>query len=364
MHELECLLEAMSRAGLKAELRKANPDGWNKVWLELSYQPVPYAKSTLDYYHAYFRGIGWDIEDVSLVLLNDNSPCGIWPLSLGINSSGKTELINMGAGLASPLFIAGLSPKTVKKICSNALKFLNELGRIIGLPKIDVEQWVEPSRSGMGVPEWHQLLMSAGAVPAVRHDLFVDLARTMGEIRSNFRKSYKSLINAGLRNWDVFTVDESNVSKAQWDEFKSLHSTVAGRSTRSDRTWGIHLAMIKDGEAFLTCLRDPADGNLVGGGFFQHTRDEGVYAVAVYDRRLFDKPLGHVVQQIAIERMKERGLKWYRIGERFYAQNNPCPSDKEVSISSFKQGFASHMFCRYVFQLPVANDQAVRNKCC
>jgi len=76
-------------------------------------------------------------------------------------------------------------------------------------------------------------------------------------------------------------------------------------------------------------------------------RDEGVYAVAAYDRSLFDKPLGHVVQYRAIEELKKRKVSWYKIGVRPYGSDNPRPTDKEIKIGEFKQGFSSHCFPHY-----------------
>lgn len=110
--------------------------------------------------------------------------------------------------------------------------------------------------------------------------------------------------------------------------------------------------MLSAGSAFLVGLRDRIDARLVGAGFFQTTRDEGLYAVAAYDRALFEKPLGHVVQQHAIEVMKSRGMSWYHIGNRPYPQDIPSPSDKQLRIAAFKQGFASHHFFRHEFALP------------
>jgi lipid II:glycine glycyltransferase (peptidoglycan interpeptide bridge formation enzyme) len=53
-------------------------------------------------------------------------------------------------------------------------------------------------------------------------------------------------------------------------------------------------------------------------------------------------PLGHVVQYRAIEEMKKRGIRWYRIGERVYQG-----TEKELHIADFKHGFASHVFPRF-----------------
>jgi len=342
--------------GLKATIRRARPDAWDEAWSRLSYQPVAYAASMLDYQHAYFRGAGWKFQDISMVLLNDHRPCGIWPLALATDPAGEVHLTSAGGAVMAPLFVPGLSPRGVKRFCRKALDFLLGLALELEVPTVEVEQGVDPFRVGEGVSEWHRQLMAAGAMLSLKHELFVDLGKDFDEIRRGFRKSYKPLINAGLREWHDAIVDQSNIDAFDWEEFRHLHRAVAGRATRSRQTWAMQRAMVAAGEAFLVCLRAPS-GRLVGAGFFQYTRDEGIYAVGAYDRSLFDKPLGHVVQHRAIERMKADGRKWYKIGERSYFQDSPRPTEKEVSISSFKEGFASHVFLKCVFRLPVVGGR-------
>ena len=126
---------------------------------------------------------------------------------------------------------------------------------------------------------------------------------------------------------------------------------VSGRITRNNLTWDKQYQMIKLGQAFLITLHGTKDGKLVGCGFFQHTKDEGMYAVAAYDRTLFNKPLGHVVQQAAIEHMKTLGLKWYKLGDRLYANNSISASKKEIDISIFKEGFSTNMMPRFELKL-------------
>jgi FemAB family protein len=201
--------------------------------------------------------------------------------------------------------------------------------------------------------EWHQQLMSAGAMIQIRHDLFADLRPDLATIRSTFRKSYRPLINLALKTWQANIMDANAADAGAWAEFKQLHKDVAGRSTRSDDTWARQWQILCANEAFLVTLRDTVSQRLVGAGLFQYTRDEGLYAVGAYDRTLFHKPLGHAVQQRAIETLKDLGVRWYLVGERHYRQSPYNPSPKEVSIGEFKQGFSSHLFCRHQFMLEV-----------
>ena len=337
-------------SGLDAIPRRDDPLGWDDVWENLPYQPVAYSTAMIDYQEAYLRGAGWTVRDASLILRSGGRPCGLWPLTVG-GPPGEVCLTSAGAAIMAPTFRMDARPHAVKRIVSSAILFARHFCGESGLPAIVCEQEPFPPLVPYGATEWHRQLLGAGAEVTVKHELYVDLAPDLAAIRANFRKSYKPLINAGLRQWKVFSLIDDNADEAVWAEFKRLHMEVAGRITRSDDTWAQQFAMIAAGQAFLIGLRDPVGGRLVGGGFFQYTRDELRYSVGAYDRAQFEKPLGHVVQQRAIEWMKLRGLRWYRVGQRFYPQESPRPTDKEVSIAIFKQGFASHVLCRYVFRL-------------
>ncbi len=85
---------------------------------------------------------------------------------------------------------------------------------------------------------------------------------------------------------------------------------------------------------------------MVGGGYFDMSSYECSYSVGSYDKQLFDQPLGHMIQYQAILTMKEKGRKQYYIGSRFYKEELPFVTEKQVNISSFKQGFSSHLFPR------------------
>ena len=156
---------------------------------------------------------------------------------------------------------------------------------------------------------------------------------------------FAKAIASGSKNWSVEILDTEN--QQIWNSFKNLHLKISGRKTRSDETWDIHLDNIKQQQGFLIYLLN-ASGEMDGAGFFNFSQNEGLYAVAAYDRNLFDKPLGHIVQYRAIQELKKRGIVWYKLGHRPYQTDQPTPTDKEVSIAEFKEGFASNIFPRFI----------------
>lgn len=341
--------------------RSTHAEMWDEVAHELVYWPVSYASSMIEYQHAYFEGVAnWTVHDLSVVLLNDQRPCGIWPLTLG--GAGVLSLSSQGTPIVQPLFIRQTSERTIKRLVSHCHEWLKTLKAQLPGHKANHMEGIGPATDATGLSFWYRQALSSGAhVTGVRHELFADLQPDMATIRSSWRKSYRALVNSGAKLWDTQVMDQSNASPSIWKEFRELHSAVAGRTTRPLQTWDLQYQMIQSGQGMLVHLRDPASaGRMVGGGFFQWTRDEGLYAVGAYDRTLFDKPLGHVVQARAIEEMKLRAIKWYRIGERCYVSDTPLPNDKMLAISAFKEGFSSHMSSRILFSDGPANEDSVR----
>ena len=322
--------------GTKTKFRIDEPNLWDDLLLNCSYQLISYSHQSIDFQFAYQKGHGGDWEDLSVIIFWDNKPVALWPLSVS-RREGITLISSHGQPILPPFFPNSIKPKIQKQINKNCLDIVEILAKELGIDNLESSY----SYNGLhSISNWHTQSMKRGAKCNVLHELYVDLQEDLSIIRSNFRSSYKSLINSGLRIWGVnvlYLADESI-----WREFRKLHLEVSGRITRSDETWKLQLSNIAEGKALLIYLNDDK-GKMVGGGFFDFTRDEALYSVAAYDRSLFDKPLGHVVQYRAIEEFKKRGLKWYKIGVRPYPADLNSPTDKEISIGEFKEGFATHI---------------------
>ena len=48
---------------------------------------------------------------------------------------------------------------------------------------------------------------------------------------------------------------------------------------------------------------------------------------------------------------KNRNINWFWLGEMLHLSYKPKPSEKELSISHFKKGFASHIFPNYLLKI-------------
>lgn len=343
----EAFQATLDAVDLKGSFRQPGNAEWEGTAARAAYLPVDYSSAMMDYQLCYWNGNAKPTSDLSLVLHHDNRPCALWPLSVSHGEEGELRIGSSGGALRPPLFIAELAAKTVKSMTTKSLAALNRFCLDNGISGWEsAESFIDAS----GLSDWHDKAMQQGGTATLRHELFIDLTRSMAEIKAGFRKSYKALITSGGKLWNVHLLAQADA--ALWEEFRCLHLSVAGRATRSLDSWEAQHQAIAAGGAFFVYLRDET-GRMVGGGLFHVTRDECEYAVGAYDRNLFDKPLGHVVQYHAIEEMKRRNIRWYKLGPRFYPADVPHPTQKELSIADFKQGFASHIFARFDIRYPV-----------
>jgi FemAB family protein len=336
-----------AQSGLDVVFRIDDPVAWEMAYDRLAFRPTSYMASSLDYQLAYQRGHGGDWQDASCILLCNQKAVAIWPVSLA-ELEGAGVLSAQGLPIMPPLFVADCPVPTRKKYTTACMRIASHLAARLGL-----NEW----RSSLALVEyaniddWQLAAVRNGARCVVRHELYVDLSLSLAEIKSGFRRRFRSLVTSGERLWRV-NILRAPGNASTWDEFRLLHAEVAGRVTRSVASWQSQHAALEANKGFLVVLRDAGE-RMVGAGYFVCSADEGAYAVAAYDRRLFDKPLGHVVQYRAIEEMQSRGCRWYRIGTRCFPGDEPQPSEKELAIANFKQGFASHVFPSFLLTHPV-----------
>ena len=303
---------------------------WNTVLSASSYASIYHQVSNVNYYSAYFHG-----EIISFSLIEDSQPTAIFPIFV-YQDNNEWKISSNSLGLISPLFIHDIPKKARKRLEKQFIEIILLISKKLKLRKIVL---FEHSHF---LSNWFLLWLERADKDFITYQLAIDLRQSVESIKSDFRKSYKPLVNKALKEWDV-KVCEENVDQA-FEEFKDLHFEAAGKQTRSKESWSIQRKQIEDNEAFLVTVRD---GNLlIGAGFFNFSRDIGAYSVGAYKRDLFDKPIGHAVQMIAINQLKDLGCKTYILGQKAVALSSSISSKKEASISHFKEGFAGHVFAQ------------------
>ena len=217
-------------------------------------------------------------------------------------------------------------------------KVLANLQKKLGIVDTKLKLYVDNKFFAFGYQS--NILSGLGNKHSIQFYLIIDLEKPQEVIWRTIIKTYRSLINKSKKIWNAEVVTKKNFNDFLWDEFRLLHYEAAGqRYTRDLRTWDFQKNLVMNDQAFLSTIRDPETSQLTGCGLFQINKDTGIYATGAYERKLFSRPLGHLVQWNAILHMKAVNLEKYYVGRYFSMSDYPKPTEKEISISQFKKGF-------------------------
>lgn len=201
---------------------------------------------------------------------------------------------------------------------------------------------------------WGYESYKCNAIPTAILNAEIDLTLSADDIHRGVRDSYRSLITQARKTLSITPVTAANVTPGIFDEFREFHARVAGRVTRLRESWDTQYQMVKSGCAELIMAHMEPHG-LVSASLFTDYADVTTYAVAVYNRDLFDLPLAHALVYDGIFRAKDRGQKRFFLG--------PLPpegraSEKEISIARFKKGFCDRprLSLQWAITPPTAKD--------
>ncbi len=158
-------------------------------------------------------------------------------------------------------------------------------------------------------------------------------------LHRGLRQSYKALVNQGRREIDFQFMSHDNANESQFRDFQEFHKQVSGKETRPKESWDVQFEMIKAGTAQLI-LGYMEPYGLVSSALFTDFGYTTSYAVAVYNRDLFDKPLAHANVYEGMIQAKKREQKVFNLG--VIPTYDPA-REKEYNIGKFKKGFCRNL---------------------
>ena len=323
---------------------------WEDILMKTEYVPNDYMRSSLEYQKTYMECFTDYIIDLSLFIKDkDGLFIGVWPLSIKKKDNTWEFCTNQGPVLP-PLFIRSVAEKEKRIIDQDCINLINEMYRRI-VPSIQIKDtWMSrylslPILMNNNETIWWRLCCEGGCTAICETMLYMDLTKTKEELFHSLRKKYRQYINKGEREWKITVHDK--VTDEMWSNYRRMHAEVSGRVTRSIESWDIEKESINNGNAFYVESTDK-DGEFIGGGYFEFSKDECLSAVGVYDRSQFNLPVSHVINWRAICHMQELGLKQFVFGRRFWPGDNPRPTEKELQIAYFKEGFAKDYILKLI----------------
>ena len=239
---------------------------------------------------------------------------------------------------------SNLDDKEIKTIKTLIRDRLNQL--FIKYPNA-ITRYYETLEENGGLSLPSIFLLENGAKIKYELSSEIDLRQALPKLLSEVRKSYKSLINWGTKNLQLRILDYTTIQSEDICMFRELHIQVAGKETRSKKTWDLMFDMIKANEAFM--IDGFWEGQYVTASFFIFNKNYCYYGVSASVRELFDKPLLHASMWKAIEFAKNKEISFFEIGSQVFTGFEGV-SKKEIDISTFKRGFGGFIKMKAVLE--------------
>lgn len=339
----EEIMEIFQSEKLQIKWMEDNCDIWDGIVNKVLYAPVYYDSYFVKYQNQYFSEVYDEYIDISFIAYNGGISAFIMPLCI-YKKNGEYFLGAEGGAIYSPLLSENIQNEEGKrKILKKCLNVLKVIAHRFFVSELQFRENIMSN----GLESWERVLLeNSGRIIGNGVEAYVNLSMQPEAILKKIRRTNKYSIIKGKELWDYKLITKDNTKEEIYDamdKFRQLHIEVAGRETRSIKTWELQREGIINSDDFLVMLYDKKLG-LIGASLYQTTNTAGMYSVAAYNRDLFDKPIAHISQWIAICHMREIGKKWYYIGRRFYENDYENPSDKEIKIGHFKEGFATDFF--------------------
>lgn len=342
---------------LGAKLLSEDEEEWLLCLNQLpraSYVPAQYKPSFIDYQREYFTDVYEEYRDCSMILQRGGVPIGIFPLCL-YKQSNRINIGSLGGDIVEPLFIGLPKAETQRKVIHGILEAFAHVAELE--PTLSDTLCSHITIMDNGSSQWQRKWMELGAsCTDVRWWAYADLNLSTEERNHRMRRTNKYSVEKAREDYEIKIFDSIDGIDDAFAVFRSLHSRISGRKTRSKATWDIQRDSIKANEDntgydFVVFLIDRTSGETAGAALFVATPQTGLYAVAAYDRERFSKPVGHVAQAVAMDYMQHKGVRWYEIGERAYPSEGV--DEKLINIGKYKEGFATHIFPRIKMELDI-----------
>lgn len=200
-------------------------------------------------------------------------------------------------------------------------------------------------------PRWHEYEAAYGDEPGTRAALLasggwstrvLDLAPEYGYLWRGVRKSYRSLIHAAERAYDIHAWIGRG-SSAQIRDCQAVHLADAGRTTRPQATWDVMARWADAGEAMIVgAYEREAPGDCVGFAYFVVHGQWAYY----FSAATLKKDVNAALVWTAIVALKACGVRTLEIGWQGEAAD-----EKGQAIEFFRRGFGG-------------SDVPVRDICC
>ena len=280
-----------------------------------------------------------NIFDVRIFFIENKKIYSIFELTI-YQEKKKYKIVSRGTEI-SP-FVPYFSNNAPKRVIKKTIELIKELNNFFE-KKLNINKiyYNYPLLFNKNNNKYNLLLRDVKKFD-VKLWSIVNLDFSVEEIKSEFRKSYKSVINNNKNNYELRFINyKSDSIENSWKDYRDLHFKEAGGLTRSEYTWEIQKKMLLEKKAFLILLYKK--DITVAAAFVYYNQYYGFYFSGAFDKsEKRNHSLNHICQFKIIEHLKKIGVKCYLLGE-YFINNKAAQDKKKYDISYHKFGFANEL---------------------
>jgi hypothetical protein len=324
---------------------------WNDLLNELEGPLHNCTWNNLNYYSAYNK-----IKNISFTIFHENKLVALIPLAK--NSNTKKVSFSFGNGLIfAPVFSSKITQSQKKRIYNYIFELIK---KNFLLKKLKINFQVSPvyfKNNKVEIFSKNQFeLLAYSKFFNVNNTFIADLNLDEDQLKSNMSKYHRKNINktSKIENLKFKIINYKNKKKEiheKFNEFKKYHRISAGRVTRPKKTWDIMLKKIFDKEADLFYL------NLINKSVsYLYCARFNNFAwgwTQVNLKKYESISPRHFLEWNAMKYYKNNKFHFYEIGEMHYAHDKLKPTDKEISISEFKEKYGSDKYPKALFGVEI-----------
>ncbi len=334
-------------------------DDVEKLWLDVVLRS-PSAWYRHSYNLAEFHRCvaqGKNLEEHSFFILKNNEIIGLMPVLLMDNPNGLKEATYNGSPTPWPCFTGASNMRHAENFAFD--HFVN----------ICKEHGVDRSLIGLNAPSLKQDDANSSFLNLVKNHSFIDdsflshLALVDENSTANMRSSYRKKVRKFSKIYKASFHYKDTMSDDIEQAYFELHVKDAGGQFRPRKSYTKMADLARKGEAVFIVARN-----------IETHKIAGVLVIAIFKNAAYDSSvsidpehhqdyISHILKVSAIRYLHDNGVQHYELGQVFdTASVSRTPSQKELNISFFKDGFARGITKKSFVAERCFTDAALKHK--
>ena len=282
------------------------------------------------------------VSDQSFIIKNNNKVECSGLFFLAKNLDSKNLEINFGSNLPGILLIKeDVSSKSIKLLKEKISNLLENGNKIIFTVPISYKL----NKGYENIFNNFKFTQRINWTKSIPTDTKKDI------LWRNIRKSYKSPINKGLKKQSFHIIDAFNLDREKFKTMQELHFEIAGRKTRSNKTWDLQYKAIKNDSGFALLSYDEDKKNLNNAVYFYKSKKHAFYGTGLYTEYSKRNLYGYSMIWKAILYCIDRGISKCELDDNVKFNGMSQREKKLVDISFLKSGFGGDLVPRLIFSI-------------